>query len=139
MDGRPCHSRFAPRFAGIPGLSLAALAGTALVAAACTSAPHDLPPRSKLNRYELQSIEPEIRQHSDCLAREIGPAEIASPAVSMRARARCEPTLAPLRARLRSFNLSEAAQRQYLGALEIASRNRASRRAVSVQQGAVLE
>lgn len=122
-----------------PGAQVAALAGAALLAAACTSTPHELPPRSKLNRYELQSIEPEMRQHSDCLAREIGSGESTSPAASMRARSRCEPTLATLRARLRDFNLSEAAQRHYLGALEIASRSRASRHAVGVRRDAGLE
>lgn len=135
MHGRPCHLRFAR----IPGQSFAILASVALVASACTSGPHELPPRSKLNRYELQSIAPEIRQHSDCLAREIGPGERGMPVLSTRARSRCEPTLALLRARLRAFNLSEAAQRQYLGALEIASRSQASRRAGSVPPGAGLE
>ncbi len=111
-----------------------------MFAAACTSTPHELPARSKLNRYELQSIEPEIRRHSDCLAREIGSVEIASPSASMRARARCEPTLVPLRARLRAFNLSEDAQRRYLGALEIASRNRASLRPLhTVREGVLVE
>ncbi|MCO5119272.1 MAG: hypothetical protein M9951_06515 [Burkholderiaceae bacterium] len=135
MDAHPC--RLLSRHP--PGARLAALAGTALLAAACTSAPHELPPRSKLNRYELQSIEPEIRRHSDCLTRELGPAEAVSTAVSMQARSRCEPSLAQLRARLRAFNLSEDAQRRYLGALEIASRNRTSLRAAHAAQDGALE
>ena len=133
MDSHPSRFPLHPA----PG-ALAVLAGAAMLAAACTSAPHELPARSKLNRYELQSIGPEIRRHSDCLAREIGSAEIASPSASMQARARCEPTLVPLRARLRDFNLSEDAQRRYLGALEIASRNRASLRPLHAGQDAAL-
>jgi|SRR5690606_1061894 len=117
-----------------PGARIAALAGAALLASACTSTPHELPPRSKLNRYELQSIEPEIRRHSECLAREIDPARSASPAASMLARSRCEPSLTQLRARLRDFNLSEDAQRRYLGALEIASRRQTLSHAAGARQ-----
>lgn len=135
MDARPCRLRIARA----PGVSLASLAGTALLAAACTSAPHELPPRSKLNRYELQSIEPEIRRHSDCLAREAGSVEDSLPVASTRERSRCGQTLAVLRARLRAFNLSEAAQQQYLGALEIASRGRTSRHTAGVRRDAGLE
>ncbi len=135
MDGHSC--RFAAHRP--PGAQLALLAGAALLASACTSAPHELPPRSKLNRYELQSIEPEIRRHSECLARETGPAGSVASMASTGARARCAPSLAQLRARLRDFNLSEDAQRRYLGALEIASRSHASAQPVRAVQGGVLE
>ena len=125
MDGRLGHILAHQ----VRGTRVALLAGAALLASACSSTPHDLPPRSKLNRYELQAIEPEIRRHSDCLARESASPEPVA-AMTSRARARCARSLAQLRARLREFNLSEDAQRRYLGALEIASRNQALARTV---------
>lgn len=125
MDGRTSRSPVHRA----SGARIALLAAAAILASACTSAPHELPPRSKLNRYELQAIEPEIRRHSDCLARESASPEPVA-AMTSRARARCARSLAQLRARLREFNLSEDAQRRYLGALEIASRNQALARTV---------
>ena len=113
----------------VRGTRIVLLACAALLASACSSTPQELPPRSKLNRYELQAIQPELRQHSDCLARESAPRESIA-VMTTRARARCARSLAQLRVRLREFNLSEEAQRRYLGALEIASRNQALARTV---------
>jgi hypothetical protein len=146
MNGRPCRLA-----RGTARLALAAC--VAAIAAACTSTPDELPPRSKLNRYELQSMRPEMQRHAECLARETAAsassasssassassAASASPAAVERAVAACESSLGPLRARLRAFNLTDAAQRRYLGALEIASRRIVSDQLAGSRQSVVVE
>lgn len=104
-----------------PWARRAAVAAGAAVLAACASAPHEQPERSKLNRYELQSIAPEIREHANCLARADG--DGAFDVRTLRDE-RCAPTRVPLQARLQAFNLSATAQREYFATLEFTSHQR---------------